>query len=235
MKFAAATGVLGVADAADTGCAADLDVGGGVAEQDAPVGWLVKNGEGALDDRRVRLHQLGLARDAAEAADGWHGRVTVGVKDDGSPDRRHVRGRTEAVVIKKVRDLERNRDAGTVPLAGRGWTVAGWLEHWLEHIARPSIRPSSWDAYRIAVRKHLVPAVGGQRLDRLTSEHLERLYRRMIEAGSSPGTAHQVHRTARTVPGEAVRRHYVQRNVAELTKGPRVEQGLVEPYSLDEV
>lgn len=170
-----------------------------------------------------------------KAPDGWHGRVTVGVKDDGLPDRRHVRGRCEAIVTPKVRDLERRRDAGTVSPAGRGWTVAAWLEHWLENIARPTIRHTSWDAYRIAVRKHLVPAVGGQRLDRLTPEHLERLYRRMIESGSSPGIAHQVHRTARTALGEAVRRNYVQRNAAELAKGPRVERSTVEPYSLEEV
>jgi integrase len=170
-----------------------------------------------------------------EAADRWHGRVTVGVKDDGSPDRRHVRGQTEAIVIKKVRDLERQRDVGSVPTVGRGWTVGAWLEHWLENISRPSVRHTSWDAYRIAVRKHLVPAVGGQRLDRLTPEHLERLYRRMVEAGASPGTAHQVHRTARTALGEAVRRGYVHRNAAELAKGPRVESGTVEPYSLEEV
>jgi integrase len=62
----------------------------------------------------------------------WHGRVTVGFKDDGSPDRRHVRGSSEAVVTKKVRMLERQRDAGTVARAGDRWTVAAWLEHWLE-------------------------------------------------------------------------------------------------------
>jgi hypothetical protein len=33
------------------------------------------------------------------APDGsWHGWVTVGIKDDGSPDRRHRRGKTEAEV-----------------------------------------------------------------------------------------------------------------------------------------
>ena len=34
----------------------------------------------------------------------WHGRVAVGIKDDGTPDRRHVRGKSEAIVIRKVRD-----------------------------------------------------------------------------------------------------------------------------------
>jgi integrase len=128
----------------------------------------------------------------------WHGRVTVGFKDDGSPDRRHVRGSSEAVVTKKVRMLERQRDAGTVARAGDRWTVAAWLEHWLENITRPDVRPRSYEAYRTAVRRHLIPGVGQHRLDRLRPEHLERLYRAMIQAGAKPATAHQVHRTIRT-------------------------------------
>jgi len=48
----------------------------------------------------------------------WHGRVTVGVKDDGRPDRRHVMG-AKADVTRKVRALERQRDSGTVRKAGR--------------------------------------------------------------------------------------------------------------------
>ena len=36
----------------------------------------------------------------------WHGWVTVGVRADGSPDRRHRKGKTEAEVTRKVRELE---------------------------------------------------------------------------------------------------------------------------------
>ena len=165
----------------------------------------------------------------------WHGRVTVGFRDDGTPDRRHVRGASEGVVIRKVRELEKLRDAGSVPLAGRRWTVESWLEHWLENIARPSLRYTSYDAYRIAIRRHLVPSLGRQRLDRLQPEHLERLYRKMISDGARPGTAHQVHRTMRTALGEAVKRGHVVQNVAALAKAPRVESESVEPYSLEEV
>ncbi|MEQ4305238.1 hypothetical protein ABNF97_28305 [Plantactinospora sp. B6F1] len=42
----------------------------------------------------------------------WHGRVTVGVKNNEPPDRRHVQAMTEAEVIRKVRALERERDSG---------------------------------------------------------------------------------------------------------------------------
>jgi hypothetical protein len=148
-------------------------------------------------------------------ADGrWHGRVTVGVRDDGSADRRHVARKSEAAIRRAVRELERKRADGILPAAGVRWTVASWLEHWLENIARPSIRWSSYDAYRIAVHNHLIPNLGRHRLERLEPEHLERLYRKMIDSGLKPATAHQVHRTIRTALGEAHRRRQVAQNVS---------------------
>ena len=122
----------------------------------------------------------------------WHGRVTVGRKDDGSLDRRHVMSKSKATVITKVRALERLRDELRVPKVGRAWTVEKWLLHWLEEISRPNIRDSSYLAYRAAITKHLLPSLGSIRLDRLTPETIEAVYRRMIDAGAKPATAHQV-------------------------------------------
>jgi integrase len=166
----------------------------------------------------------------------WHGRVTVGVKDDGSPDRRHVERKTEAEVIKAVRELENQRDSGAVRKAGKAWTVETWLTHWLENItAPPAVRESSYSAYRSAVNVHLIPGIGKHRLDRLEPEHLERLYKKMQRSGSSAGTAHQSHRTIRTALNEAMRRGHVVRNVATLAKPPRVTEEEVEPYTVAEV
>jgi integrase len=53
----------------------------------------------------------------------WHGRVTVGIRDDGSPDRPHDSASTEGVVTGKVRDLEQKRSALSVPKVGERWTV----------------------------------------------------------------------------------------------------------------
>jgi integrase len=159
----------------------------------------------------------------------------MGVRDDGSGDRRHVASKSKAEVVKRVRVLERLRDSGNGVRQGDRWTVATWLGHWLESIARPRLRASSYEAYRIAVDKHLVPGIGKHRLDRLEPEHLERLYRKMIDGGSKPATAHQAHRTIRTALGEAHRRGHVLRNVASIAKPPRIQSEPVEPFSIVEV
>ena len=165
----------------------------------------------------------------------WHGRVTVGRKDDGSEDRRHVMSKSKARVVAKVRALERLRDEARVPKAGRAWTVERWLLHWLEEIARPNIRDSSYQAYRTAITKHLLPAIGNLRLDRLEPEHIETVHRRMTDAGARPATVHQVHRTLRTALGEAERRAHLGRNPAKLVRPPRLQSEPVEPFTVEEV
>ncbi|GAA3364011.1 tyrosine-type recombinase/integrase [Saccharopolyspora gregorii] len=166
----------------------------------------------------------------------WHGWVTVGTKDNGKPDRRHVRGKTKPVVTEKVRKLEQQREDGKVRKAGQTWTVEQWLSHWLDNIvAPPAITENAWDAYSNAVRVHLIPGLGAHRLDKLEPEHLERLYRKMTKAGSSAGNAHQVHRTVRAALNEAVRRKHITENPATLARSPKVDETEVEPYSVAEV
>ncbi len=169
-------------------------------------------------------------------ADGsWHGRVTVGVRDNGKPDRRHVRGKSEAEVTRKVRKLEQDRDAGTVRKPGRPWTVERWLTHWVENIAAPSVSENTIAGYRVAVRVHLIPGLGAHRLDRLEPEHVEKLVQKMQRAGSAPATAHQAYRTLRTALNEAVRRKHITENPVVIAKPPKLVEEEVEPYSVEQV
>jgi integrase len=165
----------------------------------------------------------------------WHGRVTVGVKDDGSPDRRHIKRATEAEVIAEVRKLERERDDGTVRKQGQRWTMEKWLLHWLETIARPSLKYQAYRAYRGAVYTHLIPGVGRHRLDKVQPEHFEKLYAKIVASGLKPATAHQVHRTARRALNVAVKRGHIGRNPVAIATAPRIEEEEIEPLSPDEV
>ncbi len=165
----------------------------------------------------------------------WHGRVTVGIKDDGRPDRRHVMSKNEGEVISKVRELEKHRDAGKVRKPGKGWTVSTWLTHWVEEISAPSVAETTLSGYRVDVYHHLIPGLGAHRLEKLEPEHLERFYKKMQETGSKPATAHHVHRTIRAALNQAMRRDHVTRNVASLATPPKIDEEEVEPYEIEEV
>jgi integrase len=172
-----------------------------------------------------------------EGGDGsWHGRVTVGIRDDGKPDRRHVRGKTKTEVTAKVRKLEKLRDEGRAPKAGQRWRVAAWLTFWLENIAcPPNVSDNTYAGYEVDVRVHLVPGIGAHWLDKLDPEHVEKLYMKMRDKGLKAGTAHHVHRTIRNALNEAVRRGHLPRNPVLLAKAPRLTDEETEPYTIEEV
>lgn len=171
----------------------------------------------------------------------WHGRITVGLREDGSPDRRHVMSKTKVTVVDKVRQLEQARNKGSVLKAAEKWTVEEWLTHWVEEIAAPYVKVNTIAGYRVAVNHHLIPRVGKHKLTALRPEHLEALYLEMVKSPTKsgtmtrPATAHQVHRTVRTALNEAVRRGYLTSNPATLAKTPRVEEDEVEPYTVEEI
>ena len=81
--------------------------------------------------------------------------MTVGVRDDGSPDRRHVERKTRAEVTAAVRALEKQREAKTLAKPGKAWTVTTWLTHWVETIAPLAVNENTMVGYGVAVRKHL--------------------------------------------------------------------------------
>ncbi|WP_328639550.1 site-specific integrase [Streptomyces canus] len=165
----------------------------------------------------------------------WHGRVTVGIRDDGKPDRRHVERKTRAEVTAAVRELEKRRDDKSLAKPGKPWTVKMWLTHWIDNIAPLAVNENTMVGYGVAVRKHLIPALGAHRLDKLRPEHIERFYGNMQADGRKAGTIHQIHRTLRTALNEAVRRGHLGRNPVQLAKAPRVREEEVEPYTVEEV
>lgn len=168
-----------------------------------------------------------------EGSDGlWHGFVTMGFKPDGSPDRRHVKRKTEGEATKAVQQLERERDSGTVKKAGRAPTVEQWMTTYLDTIAVQKLRPRSYDDYWSKTRNWIIPCIGQHRLDRLAPDHLDHMYAEMFKAKLAPSHVLKVHRILSRALKIAVRRGKIGRNVADLVDPPTAEA--VEQDSLDQ-
>lgn len=171
-----------------------------------------------------------------QGADGrWHGYVTMGVKDDGSPDRRHRTGKTEAEVTAKVAKLEAERDAGKTSKAGRAPTVEEWMHTYLTDVIAREVAPTTLQSYTSDVKNWIIPNLGKHRLDRLLPEHLDKLYGKMHAAGKAQSHILKVHRILSRALKVAHRRDKVGRNVATLLDAPRVDETEIEPLTQSEV
>lgn len=164
----------------------------------------------------------------------WHGRVTMGLKDDGSPDRRHRKARTEAEVTRKVRELEHERDGGKVSKPGRKPTVEQWMTTYLDDIAARKLAPTTLESYWSDTRNWIIKHLGKHRLDRLLPEHLDKLYARMQAEGKAESHALKVHRILSRALEVAVRQEKVGRNVAKLVDAPGAGDEEIEPLTQDE-
>lgn len=178
----------------------------------------------------------------SEADGKWHGWVTVGVKPDGRPDRRHRSASTENEVRAKVRELEKQRAAGKVRKAGRPPTVEQWFATlidtvWARKVADGSMAPRTLDDYRSKLTLYVFPGIGKHRIDRLTPDHLDRLYLDLLNRADRPlgsATVLKVHRIISRGLKIAMQREILTRNVATLLDAPSVTETEMEPLTRDE-
>lgn len=167
--------------------------------------------------------------------DGWyHAWVTVGTKDNGRPDQRHVKRRTIAEVEDRVDELLDQKKAGAVVKGGRAPTFEQWMTTYLDTVAPRRCDPSTIVGYRSLCRTWAYPVAGRIRADRVTPEHLEQIYLAMARAGKADSSVVKMHRILTRALEQAYRRGVVPRNVAKLIDPPTSKAQEITPLGEDE-
>jgi integrase len=101
------------------------------------------------------------------------------------------------------------------------------LDRWLP-LMKHTIRPSTWDGYKRTLEQHVIPTLGHLQLQRLSVDHLDRLYGELVthgrrdgRGGLAPKTVRSIHSALHKALRDAERKHLVQRNVAQAADPPR--------------
>ena len=97
----------------------------------------------------------------------WCGTVEIPPLTAARTKRVYSKSRNEC--LRKLRELRVEIAAGRVPTTSTT-TVGKWLDHWLENVAKPEIRPMTYKSYEQVLRLHVKPHIGGIRLKKLTAE-----------------------------------------------------------------
>jgi integrase len=141
-----------------------------------------------------------------------------------------VYGRSRADVRAKLRELARTAAAG-VSLAGGRQTMQEYLERWIDDVAASRVRSTTLRGYGQVVRVHVVPAIGGVRLDKLTGQDLARLYADRLAAGRSARTVELIHAVLHSALRQAVRWDLIARNPADAVSPPRPRRPEIRPLT----
>src|SRR5579872_5094559 len=164
-----------------------------------------------------------------ERSDGrWGATVTL---LDGR--RRTVYARTRAEAQTKLHELTKRREQGLLN-AGAEQKVAEYLRGWLEDVARASIRPRTYEAYGLNVRRAL-PHIGHIRLGELTPAQVQAAYGELLRSGLSARSVNHVHRVLHRAFVQAVRWNLIPRNPTDAALSPRPEPTEMKVLTADQV
>ena len=113
----------------------------------------------------------------------WEGRYTAGYDPEtGKRITKNVLGKTQAEVKEKLsKAIEESKKLDIV--RSDEYTVAEWLRLWYELYAKPNIRPTTADSYRLGIEKHVIPRIGDIKLNKLTSREIQKMYKDLQENG----------------------------------------------------
>jgi integrase len=117
----------------------------------------------------------------------------------------------------------RSEHASGLPIPTERQTVERFLNHWLETIAS-SIRPRTFQSYRILVERHIAPELGRLRLDKLSPQHVQALLARKSASGLSAQTVRHVRAILRIALNQAMKWGQIARNAASLAVAPKLER-----------
>ena len=111
----------------------------------------------------------------------WAGSVHIGY-EGGRRVRKHVLGQTRAEVAEKLARSMRLQTENR-PIPDQRAKVGPFLRTWLDEVAKPTIRLSTYDCYRDIVELHLVPGLGRIPLAKLTPADVQAFLNRKRGVG----------------------------------------------------
>jgi integrase len=159
----------------------------------------------------------------------WAGTVSIGY-EDGKRVRKHVMGHSRAEVKERMAALLRAHEERR-PIPDQRARLGPFLRRWLDEVARPALRASTYDSYDDILKGHLIPGVGHVALAKLTPADVKSFLNRKLEGGLSPRRVQYIHAVLRSALKTAERWGMVSRNVAKLVDVPRAAHHEITPLT----
>jgi integrase len=129
-------------------------------------------------------------------------------------------GKTRAEVAKLLTRALADLERGLPVVQDERQTIATYLRAWLATDSqRLAVR--TIEARQLHIERYLIPAFGGVRLTKLTTQHLHTLYTQLVASGLSTTYVRHMHETIHKALVDALELGMVVRNVADSARPPR--------------
>lgn len=167
--------------------------------------------------------------------DSFVAQIQDGFTATGKPRYRQVRCKTRTDAVKTLNELTSLLVQGKVIPGKNGYTVAGWLDVWLDEHVKPNRESKTYDFYRLMANKHVRPHLGRLEIQKVTPTDVSRLYKLIEANGASANTIQAVRRTLRAAFGVAIKYGLVHDNPVSKTFAPKLQRAERTHFTAEQV
>jgi len=150
----------------------------------------------------------------------WVGSISLGYHESGKRKRRTVYGATKGEVREKIDQLKTDVKAGVLP-DGSAITIGQLLDRWLQ-TKKASLGVRTFEERQAVIDNHLRPRIGGMKLSKLNSLHIDGLYADLANDRVGAPTIRGAANVLGTVLNYAVKRKLIVHNPAAAVAKPKV-------------
>jgi len=112
----------------------------------------------------------------------WEGRVVVGYDEKNLPITKKVTAKSKHECVAKLDALKESLGKSTEKISA-DMLFGEWMDFWYQTYSKPGLRPSTQEGYENHIYKHIIPALGKIRLNKLTPSDLELFYAKLKKGG----------------------------------------------------
>jgi integrase len=138
-----------------------------------------------------------------------------------SGKRKSIYCKTQQEAIKVARKVNHEKDQGTLVPTG-DQSLSTFLTGWLHDTTKHRVRERTYIRYCELIELHVLPTLGKVKLQKVSPQHLQKLYNQKLEEGYAPQTVKHIHRVLHRAFHDALRWQLVTRNVCDAVDAPRV-------------
>lgn len=160
----------------------------------------------------------------------YMGRIQLGFKPDGKPNRKTVYGKTKAETAEKLRVLAYQFGVGAC-YDPSTMTIKEWMDFWIENFKKLNLKPKTLEVYKQVIACHIVPNIGHITLKNLTTMHLQRLINEKYQSGLSTGSIRKMHNIISSSLEQALQNDMIPKNPAKSVKLPAHTQKTIKFFT----
>jgi integrase len=165
----------------------------------------------------------------------YMGKIQLGRKPDGKPNRISVYGKTRGEVSEKLITIAHQAIEGSYNIQ-KGITLGEWIKRWLRDYKAINLKPRTYDTYETQIQTHIIPSIGNIKLKDLKTAQLQQFINTKYQSGKglSPATLRKIYNIVNAALKQAQLNDLIIKNPAEGVELPRLKQKSIRAFTAEE-